>query len=461
MHLVRRVEKKHNAAEIFYNVGESSFPLHTWQPLARWLLSPNGFTASITKRVRKRLTRAGELVTHTRFVVNFREPRTGRRKQLFFARQRDAIAMRDALLASVATGTYATASTSFTVQRAIQYWLDNRRMEVKRTTWVNYRQVARYITGPLLIGTRQQRRAFAETGVAPRGAQIIDMLGCTPIADLATADIRRWHKVISSEVSIYSANVAKKYLRAALALVAEDFQVRVSPMPSRLGHGRSKPKKTILMPDQVGILLRGAMNDGKRGIYYAFPFLTGVRSSEMLALLWDDVDLEKGVISIRRMQENDGSISSFGKTPASSRTIPISSLLRSLLVRWLATCPRKADEPARVFPALGTKLGGALSYANFRTGYWAPALAELALPYVTPHSARHSFISTLQAKGVEVGLVAKLAGHANALVTISHYTHAMRGGEEALKELEDAYTVGTPSGSHTGRAGARTTSSLP
>jgi hypothetical protein len=34
-------------------------------------------------------------------------------------------------------------------------------------------------------------------------------------------------------------------------------------------------------------------------------------------------------------------------------------------------------------------------------------LRRLGLPAVTPHSARHWFISTLQAHGTEVGLVAK------------------------------------------------------
>ena len=66
-------------------------------------------------------------------------------------------------------------------------------------------------------------------------------------------------------------------------------------------------------------------------------------------------------------------------------------------------------------------------------------LRRLGLPAVTPHSARHSFISTLQAQGVEVGLVAKLAGHKSAVVTLSHYTHAMRGGEDAVKALDRAY----------------------
>jgi integrase len=77
------------------------------------------------------------------------------------------------------------------------------------------------------------------------------------------------------------------------------------------------------------------------------------------------------------------------------------------------------------------------SVGNLRRGI-------LGLPAVTPHSARHSFISVLQAQGVEVGLVAKLAGHKSAVVTLSHYTHAMRGGEDAVKALDRAYAGSAP-----------------
>ena len=61
--------------------------------------------------------------------------------------------------------------------------------------------------------------------------------------------------------------------------------------------------------------------------------------------------------------------------------------------------------------------------------------------YVTHHSARHSFVSTLQAQGVEVGLVAKLAGHANPAITLGHYTQAVRGGAQAMTALDDAFTA--------------------
>jgi hypothetical protein len=38
--------------------------------------------------------------------------------------------------------------------------------------------------------------------------------------------------------------------------------------------------------------------------------------------------------------------------------------------------------------------------------------------------------------------VAKLAGHANAAITLSHYTQAVRGGEAAMQSLEEAYAAG-------------------
>lgn len=409
------------------------------QPWTLGIRRPQTVSVSITKRDRKRITRAGGQVVQTRFVVNFREPRSGRRKQLFYAHHKDAVTMRDTLLASFASGTYTGVNPNWTVGQAVAYWLQNRRNEVKNTTWASYEQAARYITGPFLLGSKEERRLFAMKGQVPKGREVVPMLGPVFLRDLVTADIRQWHKLLSAEVSAYTANVAKKYLRAALALAAEDYHAKIPLMPSRLGRGRTRPKKLILSPEEVGRLLRAAWDDVAQGIYYAFPFLAGTRPSEQLALIWSDIDLVSGTIHIQRAQSKDGAISSLTKTPAGDREIPISPFLLKLLSRWAPICPTRAGEPAWVFPALGRKKGGSLSYANFRSVYWRPTLARLGLPIVTPHSARHCFISTLQAQGVEVGLVAQLAGHANAIVTIGHYTQAVRGGAEALKALETAY----------------------
>ena len=334
-----------------------------------------------------------------------------------------------------------------TVAEAVAYWLENREGEVRDNTLRSYRQVSSYIIGPLLIGNRIERHNFSRRGSQKVGAQFIEMLGPKSVRHLTTAEIRAWHKTLTAEVGGYTANVAKKFLRAALCLAAEDCGLPLPAMPTRLGRGRPRAKKAILTPDQVGRLLHAAMQDAQRGIYYAFPFLTGVRPSEQLALQWDDVRLDEGVVDIRRTQLPNGFSSELTKTSSSARRIPMSPLLRTMLFNWRHICPQVDNSSAwRVFPCLGVAsgkrhktTGRALSYTNFIYTYWRPGLKAAGVPPVTPHSARHTFISTLQANGVELGLVAKLAGHSNVAVTLGHYTQAVRGGELALQSLESAY----------------------
>lgn len=219
---------------------------------------------------------------------------------------------------------------------------------------------------------------------------------------------------------------------------------------NKLGSGRARLKKAILRSDQIAVLLRAARDDRQKGAYVAFPFLAGTRPSEQLGLLWEDVYFEANSIRICRMQEPDGSITNLTKTVAGNREIPMCSLLRRILLDWRLACPRLNGELHRVFPGPGTRRawplpriggGGPLLYGNFRRRVWAPALAQLGLPPVTPHSARHSFISTLQAQGVEVGLVAKIVGHANANITLGFYTQAVRGAESAVEALQRGYVA--------------------
>jgi hypothetical protein len=242
--------------------------------------------ASVTKRDRKRRLRSGALIKQTRFVVNSYEPRSGRRRQFFFERHKDAIAKRDELLSDMVLGTHEEEAHDLTVRGAVEYWLENRRTEVKTGTWDNYRVAARNIVGPLLHGSKSERYQFARRGIKRTDAQFIEMLGAKRVTELTTGDIRNWHKTLSLEVSTHTANVSKKFLRAALALVAEDFSLRVPSMPTQLGNARNgKTKKAILSPRQVGMLIEAALQDShNRGLYYAFPFFTGTRPSEQLGL---------------------------------------------------------------------------------------------------------------------------------------------------------------------------------
>ncbi len=384
---------------------------------------------NITKRIRKRRRADGEIVEQPRFVVSFRDPHTGRRKQLFFERRKDADAKRGELLVAMGTGSYNSPS-AMTVKDAMCQWLDDRLPKVRSATRECYEHGAK-----LVIQLIQ-----------PETGQPI-CLGAVKVTELSTAEIRRWHNAVREVHGHYSANRAMGFLKTALDLAAEDFGIRPPAMP-KIDRVRGKAKKKILNADQIAMLIAAAKADQDRGVYIGTLFLTGMRIGEMLALQWGDVDFERNEILVRRVQEKDGTTVEATKTDAGMRAVPMGKTLREVLLAWKVRCPRLDGELLRVFPTPGKRQpwplprkggGGALLYSNFRVQYWLPFLRKLGLPAVTPHSARHSYISTLQAGGIEVALVAKLAGHSNPAVTLGIYTQALRGSDAATDALERAY----------------------
>jgi integrase len=408
------------------------------------------FNATVTVRTRKRKLKSGKITLLRRYFVNYKCPDTGDRKMPSFAIKREAEAKLAEVTAAVSSGVYVEANRVPTVKEAAGHWLYTLGPNLKANTRAGYEWILKNITGPILEGTPEERCHYALTGEKPnREVKLLQMLGDVKVHELTTAEIRRWHRTVQDITGIYSANRALSKLKSILALCEEDFGVRTPAMPTNLARRKSRPKKVILTTEQVVQVITHARNDPDRGIYYVFPFLAGTRPSEQLGLLWNCVDFENNCIHIRRIQERDGTLTRFTKTEAGTREIPMTATLRSMLLAWRLVCPRHDGELHRVFPGPGRLQpwplprkdgGGPLLYQNYRRRIWEPVFKRLDLPYVTPHSARHSFISTLQAQGVEVGLVAKLAGHSNANVTLGHYTQAVRGGEEAMRALDRAFS---------------------
>ncbi|HYF54158.1 MAG TPA: hypothetical protein VEA41_07860 [Salinarimonas sp.] len=149
------------------------------------------FAISITKRERRRKLRSGETTLQTRYVLNFRDPKTGKRVQLFFERQKDALAKRNEIIGQVEARSYVAPRDAITVAEAVQRWLDDRRGEVKERTLRGYEHVSHSIVGPLLLGTPEQRRAHTETGLVPHGTELVPLLGEVKVNELTTGQIRQ------------------------------------------------------------------------------------------------------------------------------------------------------------------------------------------------------------------------------------------------------------------------------
>ncbi len=382
------------------------------------------------------------------YALRWRCPETGQKKQQSFKTRADAEQARDKLIAQIEGKKYFNPSANPTISEASQHWLDNLAPRVKPQTLKGYRSILSKINGPLLQGTPRERAIYAQTGEKPKDAKLLLMLGCEKVSALTTAQLRQWHNLLVEEVGHRTANHAMGILKQILNLTAEDWDIPVCKMPSNLARRKTRPRKQLLEQHEIQQLIDWAVNDPHDGPYVLFPWLTGVRVSEQLGLLWEDIDFEHNLIFIRRVQERNGTMTEATKTEAGFREIPMVPMLRKQLLEWKLVCPRLNGELYRVFPGRGTKRawpqpnlnpGGPLLYTNFRKRIWDPALRKAGVPHVGHHTARHSFVSMLQATGTEVGLVSKLAGHANPSVTLGHYTQAVRGGAEAVLRLEDAY----------------------
>jgi integrase len=104
---------------------------------------------NLTRRVRRRRLTDGSVVEQTRYVLNWRDPRTGEREQRFFERQRDAQERRTELIAAYDRGAYASARKTVTVADAVAAWLETKRGTVRPITYNTYAFQSRYVVGPL------------------------------------------------------------------------------------------------------------------------------------------------------------------------------------------------------------------------------------------------------------------------------------------------------------------------
>jgi integrase len=84
---------------------------------------------------------------------------------------------------------------------------------------------------------------------------------------------------------------------------------------------------------------------------------TGLRSSELRGLRWDDVDLDRRVLTVRQRADRWGTIGS-PNSQAGKREVPLAPIVITALREWRLQCPRFAegDEAPRlwlVFPDSG------------------------------------------------------------------------------------------------------------
>jgi integrase len=318
---------------------------------------------------------------------------------------------------AISTGNFVEPS-SLTVSDYLSKWLQTAtRPRVAERTFESYSElISRYMTEDL--GSRKLSDL--------RPLHIQKLYADMQARGLSARTVRYLHAVLSSAL--------KQAVRWGM----------LSRNPAEMVNLPRQARKEMhaLSPTEAIEFLKAAAQD-RWSVLFAFALATGMRPEEYLGLQWKDVDLDKGVVTVRRalVWRATGGGWYFGepKTARSRRSIPLpASTLRSLIEH------RRKQAEERLKAGAGYKQhdlvfatpeGSPLMPRNLKRRHFRPILKAAKLPEdFRLYDLRHSCATLLLAAGENPKVVSERLGHATITLTLDVYSHVLPTMQQAASE---------------------------
>lgn len=198
----------------------------------------------------------------------------------------------------------------------------------------------------------------------------------------------------------------------------------------------NKEEARVLTMEEQEKLLNVAHNY-RYGVMFEFLIYTGLRMGEVLALEWEDIDFEKGLISINKALTRgkivDGKYKyalevSETKTATSKRVVPMIPEVVELLKkhRQQQEMERASSEGLMVDNGIVfcTKQG-TYAHANTIKEMIDSMALSAEVKKLHPHTLRHTFATRCLESGIDMRVVQDLLGHASMKMTSDIYTHVL------------------------------------
>ncbi|MDQ3651106.1 MAG: site-specific integrase [Acidobacteriota bacterium] len=213
---------------------------------------------------------------------------------------------------------------------------------------------------------------------------------------------------------------------------------------------QARKEMQALSPKDATEFLKAAAED-RWGVLFAFALATGMRPEEYLGLQWKDVDLERGVVIVRRalIWRSTGGGWYFGepKTARSRRSIPLpASTLRALTEHRRQQAAERLKAGAAYQQndlVFATPEGGPLASRNLKRRHFRPILERAKLPKdFRLYDLRHSCATLLLAAGEHPKVVSERLGHASITLTLDVYSHVLPTMQEAASQKLESLLYG-------------------
>jgi integrase len=344
----------------------------------------------------------------------------GPKRKTLYGRTRQEVADKLARALSDRTQGLTFEAGSLKLGEYLDGWLSDVRETVRQRSWERYEQIVRVHIKPAL--GRVKIKALSPTHVRGLYREKLD-------AGLSRRTVQYIHTTLH------------KALKDAVSdgLIPRNVAEGIRP---------PRPKKkeiTPLDPEQARAFLAAAHEDRFEALY-VLAIHCGLREGELLGLKWDDVDLETGMLRVRRTLSETRTGYIFeppknGKGRSIKLTQAASEALRSHLERQLEEIDSSGDDyqdQGLIFPS---RKGTPMNARNLTARSFKPLLKRAGLPDIRLHDLRHTCATLMLCEGVHIKLVQELLGHATIAITLDTYSHLLPGmGDEAAGAMERIFS---------------------
>ena len=284
--------------------------------------------------------------------------------------------------------------------------------------------------------SHQTYRGYIDNHIKPN-------IGKLPLAKLTSLELQKLYKKLlekgridRTESKRQPKGLSPKTVRnihqiiaSAMKLAKEQKIIATDPTEGcalpKLEHREMK----TLPVEQLASFLREAKDSGVFEMYYV-ELATGLRRGELLGLKWEDIDLDRGNLRVKRQiaRINGEIVEAPLKTKNAYRTLPLAEDTIAVLKQQ----KKKVGSSHLVFPS---PTGGPISPDSV-LHMLHRVLKRAGLPRVRFHDLRHTFATLALQNGVDIKTVSGMLGHFSAGFTLDTYAHVTTAAQkEAAKTM--------------------------
>lgn len=259
-------------------------------------------------------------------------------------------------------------------------------------------------------------------------ARILPKWGDWRLDEVKNLHVKAWVlELVAADLSPVTVRALYTCFANILTDAVHEDRMMKSPCWGSVRDGLPTVKRTKLhyLDAQQGRRLVALAPDRYKAMFH-LALWTGMRWGELAALRWENVDLAAGVIMVSEaVKREDHTIGP-----------PKNGLAREVVIHpdtaeVLRAHRRDFGAHELVFTS---PRGHLLVYTNFRRNVMTPLATKLGLDWLTFHSLRHTYCSTMLESGVDALVVAKEAGHARASYTTDIYGTARHDSADVVRE---------------------------